>query len=257
MRDGGMGNHILNKSADSPHPITRGRESGKRRRKIMKYFFDTEFIEGFHNVRLWGIKIPKWLIKPRWSIQLISIGIVCYDGREYYAVSNEFNPKGADEWVRQNVLDKLQLDLYRKEGVYAKTYHHESLTLRNLLKWHGKSNKKIANEIYLFCLEGEKSQPMGIGNPYQPVAEFYGYYADYDWVLFCSLFGRMIDLPKGFPMYCRDLKQMMDDANLGKEWKEKHCPEPANAHLAIEDARWNMGLFKALEMEMQTKKQQP
>jgi hypothetical protein len=26
------------------------------------------------------------------------------------------------------------------------------------------------------------------------------------------LFGRMIDLPKGFPMYCKDLKQMLDEA---------------------------------------------
>ncbi len=41
--------------------------------------------------------------------------------------------------------------------------------------------------------------------------EIYGYYADYDWVLLCSLFGRMIDLPKGFPMYCIDLKQIIDE----------------------------------------------
>lgn len=26
-----------------------------------------------------------------------------------------------------------------------------------------------------------------------------GYYADYDWVAFCQLFDRMIDLPKDFP----------------------------------------------------------
>ena len=48
----------------------------------MKYFLDTEFIEGFHKP-LFG--------KKRHFIDLISIGIVCEDGREYYAVSNEFN----------------------------------------------------------------------------------------------------------------------------------------------------------------------
>lgn len=40
--------------------------------------------------------------------------------------------------------------------------------------------------------------------------KFHAYYADYDWVVFCWLFGRMIDLPKGFPMYCVDIKQIMD-----------------------------------------------
>lgn len=37
----------------------------------MKYFFDTEFIEDGR------------------TIDLVSIGIVCEDGREYYAVSAE------------------------------------------------------------------------------------------------------------------------------------------------------------------------
>jgi len=40
---------------------------------------------------------------------------------------------------------------------------------------------------------------------------FYAYYADYDWVVFAQLFGKMKDLPKGFPMYCKDLKQSLDE----------------------------------------------
>lgn len=40
--------------------------------------------------------------------------------------------------------------------------------------------------------------------------KFYGYYSDYDWVVFCQLFGQMMDLPTGFPMYCRDLQFMKD-----------------------------------------------
>ena len=61
----------------------------------MKYFIDTEFIE--------GVKKPLFG-KSRHFIDLVSIGIVCEDGREYYAVSNEFNPKDADKWVLENVL---------------------------------------------------------------------------------------------------------------------------------------------------------
>ena len=73
--------------------------------------------------------------------------------------------------------------------------------------------------------------------------EFYGYYADYDWVVFCWIFGRMIDLPKGFPMYCKDLKQMMDRENIKRE---KIHTEPATEHSALEDARWNLKLYNYL-----------
>jgi hypothetical protein len=213
----------------------------------MKYFIDTEFIEGF-NKPMFG--------KNRHFIDLISIGIYCEDGREYYAVSNEFNPNDADEWVKENVLKKIELDFYRQESTYAKTYYPDSLVLKNFMKWKGKSNKSIANDIYVFCLEGEKTQPMGIGNPYQPVSEFYGYYADYDWVLLCSLFGRMIDLPKGFPMYCIDLKQMMQERGLTKEWKQQNCPDPEGEHNALVDAKWNYQLYSKIISEQNPATQQ-
>ena len=37
----------------------------------------------------------------------MSIGVVGDDGREYYAVSTEFDPDRAGSWVRANVLPKL------------------------------------------------------------------------------------------------------------------------------------------------------
>jgi len=81
--------------------------------------------------------------------------------------------------------------------------------------------------------------------------EFYAYYADYDWVLFCSLFGRMIDLPKGFPMYCKDLKQEFDhdyDVSIRERMKEREdYPKQKNEHNALDDARWNFELYKWLE----------
>jgi hypothetical protein len=43
-----------------------------------------------------------------------------------------------------------------------------------------------------------------------PYPRFIGYYAAYDWVVFCQLFGRMVDLPAKFPQYCIDLKQVLD-----------------------------------------------
>jgi hypothetical protein len=41
--------------------------------------------------------------------------------------------------------------------------------------------------------------------------QFYSYFGSYDWVAFCWLFGKMINLPKHLPRYCRDLKQILDD----------------------------------------------
>lgn len=55
--------------------------------------------------------------------------------------------------------------------------------------------------------------------------EFWAYYADYDWVALCQLYGRMIDLPKGWPMFCRDVKQLavsLGDPNLPKQATVEH-----------------------------------
>ncbi len=70
--------------------------------------------------------------------------------------------------------------------------------------------------------------------------EFWGYYADYDWVVLCQLFGRMIDLPKGWPMYCRDVKQLLDERG------NPRFPKQANEHNALADARWTMQVWRTL-----------
>jgi hypothetical protein len=149
----------------------------------MRYFLDTEFME-----------------KPC-TIGLISIGIVAEDGREFYAVSSEFNPNDANDWVKENVLKPIAAS-----GII------------------GKPLATIRQEVLDF-----------IGGDKRP--EFWGYYADYDWVVFCWLFGRMIDLPKGWPMYCRDLKQWSDQLKAAK------LPDPIGEHNAIVDARWNRDLY--------------
>lgn len=213
----------------------------------MKYFFDCEFIEGFHKP-LFG--------KRRHFIDLISIGIVAEDGREYYAISNEFNPNDADEWVKENVISKLE-SYFGHRGMKA-------------VKMCGKSNIQIAKEIKEFIFKGCEVHTAEEWGKQQPI-EFYSYFGDYDWVLFCSLFGRMIDLPKGFPMYCRDLKQMLDEvlekrimthlpacgeqkeinsnSNISLEnklyWAKSlpAFPIQSNEHDALSDARWNKQLY--------------
>src|SRR5581483_2856377 len=71
--------------------------------------------------------------------------------------------------------------------------------------------------------------------------EFWGYYADYDWVVFCQIFGAMIDLPEGWPMFCLDLKQLcieQGNPNLPKQQSTEHH--------ALNDARWNKAVYNFL-----------
>ena len=73
--------------------------------------------------------------------------------------------------------------------------------------------------------------------------EFWAYYADYDWVALCQIFGRMIDLPPTWPMYCRDLKQWADDLKIQKQ---EFPPQIGFEHNALADAEWNLRLYNYL-----------
>lgn len=170
-------------------------------------------------------------------------------------------------WLRENILRKIFVELIREhEVVVSKGYNlgihvtrKVNFTYRNfkwLLKRYGKTQKQIANEIVAFVYQIEDVTDWGEAaityiNSLSPdhiktKPVFYAYFASYDWVVFCWIFGRMMDLPKGFPMYCHDLKQMMVERNLTSQWKQTTCPEPANAHNALADARWNKQLHEAI-----------
>lgn len=283
----------------------------------MKYFLDTEFLEGPQKE-----KFPISLFRKQTpnTIDLISIGIVAEDGREYYAISKDFNLSEAwnrydlkeekgnyvwangvvdgeavwepnEEgkftiskkvyWIRENVLEPIYNELLQKRTIYEKT-HHWGLSepfsygsMKYLLKCFGKSKKQIAEEIVKFCIQYTKEKPFLVTKEYGELSEikkdcpeFYAYYSDYDWVVFCWLFGRMIDLPNGFPMFCRDLKQMLVEIPVKfktyigtyegnymagmdpyyEKW-EQHIdyPKQENEHNALADARWNRKLFDFIQ----------
>jgi hypothetical protein len=129
------------------------------------------------------------------TIELLSIGVVCDDGREFYAVSADADRSHANEWVAENVLPHLG----------------EPLMSRRL----------IAAQMIEFVNAGK-------GKP-----EFWAYYGDYDWVVLCQLFGTMMDLPMGWPMFAMDVKQLC--VSLG----DPRLPEQTSTeHIALDDARW-------------------
>lgn len=156
-----------------------------------KFFFDTEFFEN----------------GPENPIKFISIGIVSEDGDEYYAVSSEFNEDDLSDWLRENVLPKLEDDSIER-----------------------KSNEQIAKEIVDFVGEDP---------------EFYANFASYDWVVLCQLYGTMMDLPDTWPMFVRDIQQIREDLNVDNDKLPKQ-DEKTN-HNALSDARHDREVYEFLK----------
>jgi hypothetical protein len=243
----------------------------------MNYFFDTEFLEGTQKRKFLGLTIGE--TKP--MIDLISIGIVCEDGREYYAISKDFNLK--EVWNRQQKTthsdepitywhrDNILLPIYNSfiSGDMKNRHSFSYDTMKWLINQYGLSNRQIANEVCDFIYGTSDDNltglsPLEIAQQYEisdksknPI--FYGYYSAYDWVVFCQLHGIMMDLPKGYPFYCIDLKQVLDEKErllTDKNGKVCQIAEPLMAlhnsikdfgtypkkqsieHHALYDARW-------------------
>ncbi len=236
---------------------------------MSKFFYDTEFLEGTQSLAF-GRKT-----KP--TIDLISIGIKAEDGREYYAISKDFNIKEAWNrfdlkqnqgmgdannlppvkvyWIRENVLKPIYWELYQQSDVAVKQDYgnfnnfagdpisNDLSHFTSLIKEYGKSNDKIAEEIKTFCskrlLATNPNQYEGDSSP----IELYGYYSAYDHVVFMWLFGIMMNKPERFPMFTIDLKQMLDEKlnkffiTLGETYNGKSNTVDREATL-IEKLSW-------------------
>jgi hypothetical protein len=178
----------------------------------MRYFLDTEFLEDGK------------------TIDMISIGIVAEDGRMFYRVSSEFDVKRvhADAWLKANVTDKLftlPADTLCVER--GSEFCAEELIM---------TRKQIREQLLdLFIKDDTKPS-------------FYAWYASYDWIALCQLFGRMLDLPKHFPKYVHDLKQDVDRIGFnGRPHLDKKFE-----HNALHDAIWLKRLWNMMRAEGHT-----
>lgn len=179
----------------------------------MKYFLDTEFIENGS------------------TIDLVSIGIVREDGENLYLQNREAKWENASDFVARHVLPQLaDFDLGRRAPTCVPADHSQDRlggACQNgaLCPW--RTRRGIRDSVFFFVLPSHKP-------------EFWSYYASYDWVAFCQLFGAMVNLPKSWPMYCRDIKQWCDE--LGNPELPKH----GDGHHALADARWNKSAWEFL-----------
>ncbi len=156
---------------------------------VARFFYDTEFIEDGRR------------------IDLVSIGIVGEDGREYYAVSTEFDPAPALPWVREHVLAQLPSPADPA--------------------W--RSRERIRDDVLAFLTAGAG-----------PV-ELWAWFGAYDHVALCQLWGAMPALPRGLPRFTRDLRQLWEEVGC-----PPLPPTPPDAHDALADARHNLARWRVL-----------
>lgn len=161
----------------------------------VRYFYDTEFIEDGR------------------TIELISIGVVAEDGREFYAISTDFDPARANLWVAENVLDKLPP--------------------RTDPLWRPRA--QIREELFVFLTQ----QQPGMTRREARRPELWAWVGAYDHVVLAQLWGEMANLPREMPRYTRELRQL---------WELAGCPElpaePAGKHDALVDARFNAAKYR-------------
>ena len=155
----------------------------------MRFFYDCEFIEDGR------------------TIDLVSIGMVDENGREFYAVSTEFDPSRAINWVRRNVLDKLP---------------------------------PPADPAWM-PLERIRSELLAFLTPSGEPIELWAWMAAYDHVALCQLWGDMRALPRAIPRFTHELRQRWEDAGCPP------LPgAPPDQHDALADARHNLARWQAL-----------
>lgn len=177
----------------------------------MRYFYDCEFLEDGK------------------TIDLISIGIVAEDGREYYAVNRDAPWKRIKkhEWLMANVVPHLP----QPHGDWR-----NHMPKRWLIDFHNpavKGRDTIADQVERFLLGDDLQRYTDL--------ELWADYGAYDHVALCQLFGPMIALPPGVPMFTHDLQQ-----ELRRRGNPTVPEQPAGLHNALDDARHLKACFDAL-----------
>lgn len=184
----------------------------------MRYYLDTEFNENVH------------------PIDLISVGIISQDDREWYGVHRDYvrypmyehEGRPADnypiihscnDWVKKNVLPVL----FQQNGP------------GKAATWFTGDDVKMRDAIVEF-----------VGDDQSP--EFWAYYGDYDWFLLTRLFKSFDKMPKKWPQICYDVHQYAKHHGLHKglsSSRETSIHRPM--HNALVDARWTKAAFDAIK----------
>src|SRR6476469_7191403 len=161
------------------------------------------------------------------TIDPISMGMVNMDtGAELYLVFNDFDTHkvAQDKWLMDNVMSSIEHVTHTSQNFLG-----EPVTM-DLMVTDPKAVDKATGAIMV----------LEFVHGYSNI-EWWNWYGAYDHVALCQLFGRMIDLPKGLPMYSNDIKQLHKLARWAAMPKQ-----PEGLHNALEDARFNVVRYNYL-----------
>jgi len=165
----------------------------------MRFWYDCEFLEDGR------------------TVDLISIGLLAEDGRELYLVNEDigsgplYDRIRGHAWLMQNVVPSLPL-AKQAPGHFWLDGDAPGIV----------SHRFIGNLVRDFLLEDASG------------VELWAWYGAYDHVALAQLFGPMVDLPEGIPMYTHDMQQELDRRGI----TEDRLPDQVGtAHNALDDAR--------------------
>lgn len=163
-----------------------------------KVFYDSEFT-GLHQ-----------------NTSLISIGLVAETGQTFYAEFTDYDVIQINDWIRENVINKLILS----------DYTHDV----NLSEFRIKGNKEDVKDALTHWL-GQFDQ-----------MEIWSDCLAYDWVLFCQLYGSAFGVPKNvyyIPFdICTVFKVKGIDPDISREefTKDVFQDDTMGKHNALHDA---------------------
>jgi len=130
----------------------------------MDIYFDCEF-SGLHK-----------------KTTLISIGFITEDGDTFYAEFDDYDRDQCDDWIKENVIKKLNVRQYDKDKKYIKNYHY--------------GNKYQIKEMLLVWLK--QFEDTGI--------QFISDVCHYDFVLLIDLIAdSALSMPKNISPVCLDI----------------------------------------------------
>lgn len=159
----------------------------------MKYFYDTEFYDDGH------------------TVDLISIGIIAEDGREYYAVNNDadWDRIYDHRWLMENVVEQLPDE------------------------YHWKPGTQIRDEVYAFLTAGNTPP------------DLWAWFAAYDHLCLSQLWGRMIDVPAPIPQFTNDVRSLSAWTGITRLPMQEQ-----GAHDALQDARHVKTMYQHIIREV-------
>lgn len=214
----------------------------------LKYFIHCNFIEQMQRPLGWLPTIGKFN-RLRLNLELISVSVLCEDGRRFFAVNNELKPRNVDERTAK-IIEHLP---WKKTGMAGPVDKEDGSGEKDLRYWTGpnpvyKTKDEIGKSLFEFFQHNDSGVEHSIfiekmmdynddgayfdrwrethnalmtyqltekqemyNQEFFAQPELYSYDAHRSWILLYSLYGKPSSVPKGYPEYIKSVRQLFDD----------------------------------------------